>query len=269
MTKAGLAMEDRIGNGLLFVQELLKSKVVFDQDGKAYPLHSEIKKSEGELLMKVISENKCRNGIEIGCAYGISSLFICEALSGTASAMHTIIDPFQNEWKNIGILNLKRAGFNFFNLIEVKSEIALPLLLKAERTFDFAFIDGWHTFDHVLLDFFYVNRMLEVGGVIVFHDVDMPGIKKLLRYILRYPSYELIASVEGVVYPVSRKRRLFESIVLAPLRGLAKVIPSKNVHELISSRLIQSDRELGLNATMVAIRKKSTDDRDWRWFAEF
>ncbi len=262
-------MNQQKPKGPRFIQELIASKKVIDEFGNEYPLHSEIKEKEGNLLMKVITENKCTKGVEVGCAYGISSLYICSALAEVGDAHHTIIDPFQREWKNIGILNLKRAGFNFFSLLEELSEIALPGLLKAGEKFNFAFIDGWHTFDHVLLDFFYINRMLDVGGVIVFHDVDMPGIKKLLRYILNYPSYELIGSVEGVTYPVSIKRKLFEQVALAPVRVLSKIVPAKNVHDVFSSKIMATDADLGLRATMVAIRKRSSDERDWRWFNEF
>jgi predicted O-methyltransferase YrrM len=252
-----------------FVSNLLERKQVQDEGGNFYPLHSEIKPKEGEFLMKVIADNKCTKGIEVGCAYGISSLYICAALSQFGQVSHTIIDPFQREWKNIGILNLKRAGLDFFSLVEELSETALPSLLKGNKKFDFAFIDGWHTFDHVLIDFFYINRMLEVGGVIVFHDVDMPSIKKLLRYILNYPSYEFVGSVEGIEYPVSMKRKIYERFGLGSLRGLSKFVPKKYTYDIFSDKIISSDHSLGLNATMLAIRKKSNDERDWRWYAEF
>jgi hypothetical protein len=82
-------------------------------------------------------------------------LYICEALSGQGSGRHTILDPGQySDFHGVGIANLKRAGFDFFELIEK------PALLAEGRKFQFALIDGWHTFDHTLLDLFYVNRLL-------------------------------------------------------------------------------------------------------------
>jgi predicted O-methyltransferase YrrM len=251
-----------------FINELFKTKVVSDEAGVSYPLHSGIHQTEGELLHALITENKCSNSIEIGCAYGVSSLYICSAISQVGNAHHTIVDPFQKEWKNIGVLNLKRAGFNSFDLIEELSELALPALLKEKRKFDFAFIDGWHTFDHSLIDFFYLNRMMEVGGIIAFHDVDMPSINKLMRYILNYPSYELIGTIQGVTYPVSFKRKIFDA-ALKPLALMSEVIPSKNVHQIFSSSIIEPNKSLGLDATLVAIRKTKADERDWRWFKEF
>jgi Methyltransferase domain len=61
-----------------------------------------------------------------------------------------------------------------------------------QETFDFAFVDGMHTFDYVFTDFFYIDKMLPVGGVIVFDDVYYPSIRKLCRYILTNLPYEAI-----------------------------------------------------------------------------
>jgi Methyltransferase domain len=69
------------------------------------------------------------NTLEVGCAYGLSSLFICSALQERHGATHTIIDPYQNGY-GVGIRNLEDAGLRFFNLIENKSEFALPKLLE-------------------------------------------------------------------------------------------------------------------------------------------
>ncbi|MTI29215.1 class I SAM-dependent methyltransferase, partial [Xanthovirga aplysinae] len=119
-------------------------------------------------------------------------------LENKKNVSHTIIDPYQtSDWKNIGITNLRKANIDFFELIEKPSEIALPQLLNEKRKYDFALIDGWHTFDHTLIDFFYLNRLINTGGIIVIDDVGLPSINKLMRYILNYPAYELIGNVEN------------------------------------------------------------------------
>ncbi|MCH9013660.1 MAG: class I SAM-dependent methyltransferase, partial [Proteobacteria bacterium] len=120
--------------------------------------------------------------MEIGCAFGLSSLHICSALSGRGAAHHVIIDPFQQKhWHGIGIANLRRAGFDFFEHIEEPSEFALPALAREQSgTFDMVLIDGWHTFDHTLLDFFYANRLIRVGGYILVDDCNMPAVNRAI-----------------------------------------------------------------------------------------
>jgi len=252
-----------------FINELFENKLVHDAQGRPYPLHSGITKEEGEFMLNIIKNNHLKKSIEIGCAYGISSLYICSGSAQADKTLHTIIDPFQRDWHYIGIENLKRAGFKSFELIEELSEIVLPKLLEKKKKFDFCFIDGWHTFDHVMIDFFYLNRMIDAGGVIVFHDVDMPGINKLIRYILNYPSYELIGSVKLNEPKKTFKRRVKETFLSAPLGVLSKMVPKKNVHELLSGKVILKDAELDLDSTMVAGRKVKPDERDWRWFKDF
>ena len=45
--------------------------------------------------------------------------------------------------------------------------------------------DGMHTFDYVFIDFFYIDKMLNVGGVAVFDDTHFPSTRKVCRFILR------------------------------------------------------------------------------------
>jgi predicted O-methyltransferase YrrM len=73
-------------------------------------------------------------------------------------------------------LNLRRAGFeDLITFYPEPSYRCLPRLEASQETFDFAFVDGMHTFDYVFTDFFYIDKMLPVGGVIVFDDVYYPS----------------------------------------------------------------------------------------------
>jgi hypothetical protein len=90
-------------------------------------------------------------------------------------------------------LNAQRAGLaDRVRLIEAPSYEALPSLLKERAKLDFAFIDGMHTFDYALLDFFYVDKLLSPGGYVAFDDLWMPAIRKVIAFVLRNRSYELV-----------------------------------------------------------------------------
>ena len=148
-----------------------------------------------EFLFDLISRDPAvRKTLEVGCAYGLSSLHICMALQGRPGAAHTIVDPFQNtQWDGVGTMHLERAGVDFFELVEARSEFALPRILEEnEGQFDFVFIDGWHTFDHTLLDSFYANRLLRVGGYLVIDDAGMPPVYRAISFLKNYPCYREI-----------------------------------------------------------------------------
>ena len=145
------------------VQTILDSKIVTDQFDNVYPLHSSIGADKGNFIWQLIQDNQIQQSLEIGCAFGISSLFICDSLSYKPNPSHIIIDPHQSTlWHGVGVHNLEKAGFRFYELIAKPSEFALPLIVESGKSFDFAFIDGLHRFENVLLDFFYINRLLNV-----------------------------------------------------------------------------------------------------------
>lgn len=254
-------------NAQELINEIFEKKLVFDEQGNPHPLNSSIKPEEGNFLKKMISEHKPVNTIEIGCACGISSLFICSALEEQANASHTIIDPSQKSvWKNIGITNLKRANIDFFTLIEKPSEIALPALLAEGKKYNLGFIDGWHTFDHTLIDFFYLNRLIDVGGIIIIDDIDLPGINKLMRYVLNYPAYKLVGHVD---LSVSAKRKFFDSVAKGPFRLMSAFLPEKIKYEIFSGKTIKTDAVLNLKSSMIALKKIMPDERAWNWFKDF
>ncbi len=192
-------------------EEILTTGVVRTADGEALPLHSHLPREECEVLAGWMRARRPRAVLEVGMGYGVSSLVIAEALAETAGASHTVIDPQQRcEWRGIGIANLERAGFGGrYELIEQPSEFALPALLAAGGELDFAFVDGWHSFDQVIVDFYYLNRMLRLGGAIVFDDMHLPSVARAAAHVATYDCYrELQAPAECRKSVKARARRL-------------------------------------------------------------
>ncbi len=205
-------------------------------------------------MQGIVEEIKPEITLEIGFAYGISALFICEALQKVKGRKHIIVDPSPFwSFEGIGYRNIQRAKYqNIIKFINAPSETALPDLIRQGIRIDFAFVDGWHTFDHALLDFFYINRMLNVDGVVVFDDADWPSISKLCRYVSRYPCYKIYAS-----WPAKQNS------------GVLKVV-SKTFLDLIQRqiKLLRQDLSI-LGRRCIAFKKIKTDDRTFDWYSEF
>lgn len=240
------------------IEEIFSTKKVKTSSGKELPLRVNLAKKEGEFLGDLIAKNSSiKKTLEVGCAYGISSLFITKSLKGREGAHHTILDPNQNTtWEGVGIHNLKQSGFSSFDLVEEKSEFALPNILKEnEGAFDFILVDGWHTFDHTLLDCFYAIRLLKVGGYLVVDDVTFPGIRRVVDYLIQYPCL----TFEGAV-TVKRKASFKKQIVIS----LCSLIP-KSLKQRVFSKSFQN-RLQNEAQPMVALKKISDDQRAWDWF---
>jgi predicted O-methyltransferase YrrM len=148
----------------------------------------------GTVLYDLIRATRPERTLEIGLAYGVSALFICQAHRDNGTGRHTAIDPFEQDvWQSIGVLNIERAGLSdLFRFLPAPSFEVLPQLYAGGERFDFALIDGSHLFDDALIDFFYIDKLLTVGGHVVFDDLWMPGVRKVVAFVLRNRAYRLV-----------------------------------------------------------------------------
>jgi len=230
------------------LQTILHSKSVVTKDGINRPLGDHhIPEDEGDFLQQTIRDTKPQVCLEVGCAYGVSSLYIGEALRQVGATRHIIIDVYQHAlFDNIGHLNLQRAGYGdlicFFEEFSYKS---LPQLIERQVKVDFAFIDGQHTFDYVLVDFFLIDKLLKPGGIVVFDDLWLPAVRSVCRYILSNLRYKCVG-------PPSR---------ISTVQKLASHISTSTpLRHIIKPGITVPDGQLGLpNSRYTALQKLQDD----------
>jgi predicted O-methyltransferase YrrM len=153
-------------------------------------LHSHISEAYAAALQGCVCQLEPSNAIEIGMAFGTSAL----AILGGSNAHLTSIDPGQEaDYTSAGRRAVEKAGFGDRHLLLNEPDFeALPRLLEDGQRIQFAYIDGWHTFDYVLLDFFYLDKMLDEGGVIAFNDCWMKAITRVIDFVVGHRRYEEI-----------------------------------------------------------------------------
>ena len=182
---------------------------------KIQPISGSIHPREGEGLFNLIQERPdiCRI-VEVGCAYGVSSIYLAESIRDREGAELIVCDPNQenDEYKKSGFNRLQEAGISFAKLRTKGSEIDLPLLLdeNGKDSFDMAFIDGWHSYDHTLLDLFYATRLVRTGGIVAVHDSNnMEGVKRAFDRMPFYPCFNLLGYIGsvGVLEKISQDNR--------------------------------------------------------------
>jgi predicted O-methyltransferase YrrM len=173
------------------------------EEGKSFSLDQKqlvsiagtsISKEEGDLIYRAVKETKSEVSIETGLAYGTSALWICEGLTKTPNTKHIVIDPYQHTegtgFRSLGINNLQLAGYgDIIDFREDFSHLVLPTLERSGLKIDFGFIDGNHLYDYTLIDFFYMDRMLRKGGIIVIDDCNWNSIRKVCSFILTNKAY--------------------------------------------------------------------------------
>jgi predicted O-methyltransferase YrrM len=133
--------------------------------------------------------------IEVGLAYGLSTLAICEGLLANGGGHHVALDPFQSTaFHDAGLHALAEAGVA--DMVEhhaEESQLALPRFFAEGRTFDLAFVDGNHRFDRVFLDLVYLARLLPHAAVIVLDDHQLPAVARAANYFLTNRAWTLEA----------------------------------------------------------------------------
>lgn len=175
------------------LRDMLETGVVTTADGATRPLHSGIHLEFAERLYHTVLEQRPSCAVEIGMASGVSSLAILTALEQSGGDGRLIsVDPFQSShWGGAGFAAVRRAGLEHrHQLIEQPDYAALPVLLANGRVIDFAYIDGAHTFEYAFLDFWYLDRMLRVGGVVGFNDCAWRAVDKVIRFVKTHRRYE-------------------------------------------------------------------------------
>lgn len=75
------------------------------------------------------------------------------------------------------------------------SQNVLPDLLKTEREFDFALIDGAHGWPMVMVDFCYLNAMLRTGALLMIDDVQLHTVRELANLLKEQPGFKLVADI--------------------------------------------------------------------------
>jgi hypothetical protein len=121
---------------------------------------------------------------------GASTLIF--ALGG---AEHTAIAPWSDEMDEIrkyaasAGIDMSRA-----NLVAMPSEKYLPSLTNEK--FDVVFIDGHHAFPWPMLDWYYTADRLEVGGLMMLDDTELPSVDVLSAFLKEdTPRWQFVQSV--------------------------------------------------------------------------
>jgi|SRR5580698_6258016 predicted O-methyltransferase YrrM len=186
-----------------------------DSSGPQFP--KGMRPGEYEVLQELLSRFTPKRTLEIGLANGGSAVVLCKYhAEARANGRHTAIDPYQSAppplgFASFGVKAVQDAGYgDLFRLIEQPNFLGLPQLIVEKAKFDLVLIDGWHSFDYAFVDYFYVDLLLEVGGLMIFHDTGWPSVEKVCRFLEENKPYERLSpptavELDSLIARVSRR----------------------------------------------------------------
>ena len=150
------------------LERLYREKEVVHRDGhRCRVVPPGINARRGAYLFQLVRAQRPALSLETGFAYGVSALFIAEALRQNGSGRHIVIDPFERtRFDGLGLRHVEEAGLaQHVTFYEEPSELCLPRLIVEGLRIDFAFVDGRHLFDHVVAECLFLARLLPAAFV--------------------------------------------------------------------------------------------------------
>jgi len=163
--------------------DIYKSRTVKGANDQTYDIYpAAVTPDRGAYLANIVREVRPAATLEIGLAWGLSTLFILRTLlENGRAASHLAMDPVQRyAYQDAALHVLRDNGLE--RMVEFYPEASvylLPRLAEQGRRFDFGFIDGDHSYEAVFCDFWLLDPLIRPGGVIVFDDVWSEGVDRV------------------------------------------------------------------------------------------
>ncbi len=175
---------------------MYKNQPQMGTDSNMYELDggTKITADQGMCIYNLCRKVKPQRTLEIGMAYGFSTIYFLAAIKANHKGLHVAMDPFETSvWHSIGIKKVQELSMDSsFRFMPEYDFFAVPDMAREKQKFDVIFIDGNHRFDDVLLDFTLSDYICAEQGYIILHDLWMPSIKKVAKFIKNNrPDYEV------------------------------------------------------------------------------
>ncbi len=134
-----------------------------------------------ERTLRFLDEHLHAHMKTIETGSGISTVLF--ALKGTS---HTCVVPDEKQVERIAAYcEAKKIALTQLRFLLERSELALPGV--GETDYDLALIDGRHGFPTPFIDWFYMSRMLKIGGVVIIDDLHIWTCDLLRKFLLSEP----------------------------------------------------------------------------------
>ena len=166
-------------DGFQVAKALAKSIVTKVKPSDVGSAYLPISQEQGEYLFHLICERSLRNVIEFGTSFGISTLYLAEAVKYTGG--HVTTTEIVSEKCNKANQTFKEA--NLENYITLLEGDAINTLKQIDHPIDLLLLDGWK--DLYLPVFRLLEPLFHKNTVVFVDNTNMKGVKLFLETISR------------------------------------------------------------------------------------
>lgn len=172
----------------------LEARIASDYSRNLYTQDTSVSLLEANAIARCVAGFKLEHTLEIGLAHaGSSAAIIAAKRHAGFTTKHVALDPYQRTHSDSrGLSVLQELGYaNDLEHLEEFSERYLP---ASTAVFDFILIDGGHGLGQAMVDAFFSDRLLRVGGFIAVDDIYMKTTAQSLRYLIGECGYRVVKS---------------------------------------------------------------------------
>lgn len=182
----------RIGKGM--VKSIFRPMQPSDFENAYLP----ISRQQGQTLRQLVIDNNCKNVVEFGTSFGISTIYLADAVYQTGGKV--ITTELLESKAQRAMQNIKDAGLNDY--VEFRIGDAMKTLKDHTTKIDFLFLDGWKD---LYLPLFQMLEPLFHSNTLIYADnMNMAGTKPYADYVLKNKSTYSTQSVnEGKAFLTS------------------------------------------------------------------
>jgi hypothetical protein len=187
------------------IQKVYKKLIKEYENNNVIGLSSELKPWVAFYIYNLIKVNNFHNILQIGLREGLDTLYYYQGLQensiSTPMKKLTIITEEDKTWSPRFTENLKHIDDKNLQITISPISPFLAHLIEKGYYYDCIIIRGNQLFDNALLDFFYADKLLYRGGVIVFFNTDFDSTKRVAKYVeTNYKHYRLLPYNLGSKY---------------------------------------------------------------------
>ena len=159
------------------------------EDGEKHSLDeiTGISPAEGMWIYELCRKVKPQATLEIGLAYGFSTIYFLAVLAENGNGHHSSIDPYQRchpgRWAGIGLRHGGRFGRKKIPVYRRVLLCGADSSYRPRGALDIIFVDGRHLFDFALTDFTVSGELCSMGGHIILDDMWLPSIQRVVAFI--------------------------------------------------------------------------------------
>lgn len=161
----------RIGKGV--VKSIFRPMKPADFEHAYLP----ISRQQGEDLRQMIIKHDCKNVVEFGASFGISTIYLADAVRETGGKL--ISTELLESKANRALENISNAGLS--NYVDLRIGDAMETLKDYAEPIDFLFLDGWK--DLYLPLFKMLESRFHQGTLIYADNMDMSGTQYFGDYV--------------------------------------------------------------------------------------